>query len=37
MNTSYTQVNVEQLRTLINSMATAQRGCSAALSNFSTA
>lgn len=37
MNTSYTQVNIEQLRALINAMSSAQRGCSSALNAFSSA
>lgn len=37
MNTSYTQVNIEQLRTLINSMSNAKSSCSSALNVFSNA
>ena len=37
MNSSYTQVNVSQLRDLINSMSDTQRKCSAALSAFTSA
>ena len=35
MNTSYTQVDIEQLRTLINSMARTKSSCSSALNDFS--
>ena len=34
MNSNYTQVNIEQLRTLITSMSRAQGSCSNALNNF---
>ena len=34
MNTNYTQVNIDQLKTLITSMSKAQGSCSNALKNF---
>ena len=35
MNNNYTKVNIEQLRTLINSMSNAQKKCLTALNSFS--
>lgn len=37
MNSSFTQVDIKQLETLINSMSSAQSNCSNALNNFSNA